>query len=106
MLLSGDLESPGDHAIESEHFERHKMELRFLVVSINWHEVDRFLVGESWVGSHLRPTCWSFAKALGRAGRGRTPRLAPPGEWPENPVTAGAVEERLAREMASVVRVG
>ena len=32
--------------------------------------------------------------------------LSPPEEWPENPVTAKAVEERLAREMASVVRVG
>ena len=51
--------------MESEHFERHKMELRFLGVSINWHEVDRFLVGESWVGSQLEANLLELCEGIG-----------------------------------------
>ena len=76
MLLSGDLESPGVHDMESEQFERHKMELRFLVGNINWHEVDRFLVGESWVGSQLEANLLELREGIGPrcAGSGREPR--------------------------------
>lgn len=94
--------------------------------SSDWHEADRFLVGESWVGSQLESDLlelcegfgirWAGTDAERRAAgyiRGRmeanglpAPRLEefPLQTW--DYALAMLAKERLAREMADVVRVG